>query len=94
MPLPKHERDFDFPMCGSCAAQFYLTSGKSSIPQGHGVGVLHAPSTREMSGEPCHGQAEPALVKALGELAHLHSVGALDTDEFRAAKRRLLMSPV
>ena len=58
----------------------------------NGVGVLVSSSTQQIPVEPDHDPAQPALVKALSDVAQLHAAGSLDTEEFRAAKRRLLMN--
>ena len=98
-PLPKAERVMDWSTCGRCAAQFYLTHG-TSVP-GHADRLpsqsklpIQQPESSTGAGLPvAQGTPQPSLPEALTSLHGLHLSGALSSDEFTAAKRRLLTWP-
>jgi energy-coupling factor transporter ATP-binding protein EcfA2 len=76
-PIPKTERDMEFPQCGRCAANFYLSGGAVCQPQ---------ESLQEREG------TAQGPVRMLAELHDLFKSGALSADEFAAMKSRVLAS--
>ena len=85
-PIPKSLRKVEWPHCGRCAAAFYL--------HGPPAATASAPSSSGPPPAPAapDGQAPSSgdLVASLRELAQLHSAGALNDQEFSAAKQLLL----
>ena len=79
-PIPLPERDMNFPVCGRCAAKWYIEGAAGS-----GVAATPAPLPLLVGGV-----APASLADDLERLGALHSAGSLDADEFRAAKRQLL----
>ena len=77
VPIPKEQRQINFPMCGRCAAKFYLEGEVASAP------VRPMPDGTAAS-------ASSSLASELQKLADLYGAGVLDADEFKAAKRQLL----
>ena len=100
VPLPKTERRADWVHCPKCCAAFHLhgkhgTDDGASVGAGTpaptgGVGPLLPVTSATAAAAAAAPGAPEALVNALRDLAALHAKGALDRDEFRAAKRKLL----
>jgi hypothetical protein len=78
---PEMERQMDFPHCGRCAAAFYL----QGVSPEASAGAASAPTRAASAPQP-----PQSAVSDLERLAHLHQVGALSADEFKAAKRQCL----
>ena len=80
IPIPFQERDMDFPVCGRCAAKWYIegAAGSSAAEAAGPLPLLVG------------GVAPVSLADDLERLGALHSAGSLDADEFKAAKRQLL----
>lgn len=79
-PIPFQERDMNFPVCGRCAAKWYIegAAGSSAAEAAGPLPLLVG------------GVAPVSLADDLERLGALHSAGSLDADEFKAAKRQLL----
>ena len=86
-PLPYAERVMAWPQCARCAARFYLQGDEANSAAAPG-GAASSSASDVAQGPPeaQHG----GIVAALTELARLHSCGALDDQEFKAAKEKLL----
>ena len=88
VPLPKSERNTMWIHCCKCAASFYL----------RGVDAAVASPPSSLAPAPAAAAAlpispaivGPAVVAALSQLQAMHACKALDDDEFKAAKRKLL----
>jgi len=89
IPIPKAHRRADHPHCGKSCAAFYVEYGDTvaqsvtiaaDIPAGPLTIATDTPAVR----------ATCDLPQQLLVLQQLHSTGALDTQEFAAAKAKLL----
>ena len=80
-PIPFAERQMDFPACGKCGATYFLSSGKAEAANASAQGRQVAPVP-----------ASSTLTADLIQLAELHSAGLLDSQEFKAAKQKLLLA--
>ena len=86
-PLPLADRDMTWPHCGRCAAQFYM-QGRVAAPADP---VVDAPIAGVAAAVQDSAPSDPAsFSRALADIVALHREGALDAEEFRLAKRRLL----
>ena len=85
VPMPKHEREMAFPMCGRCAAAFYLSGASAAYATGD-----RSPSAAAGAAGPVSAGPIGSVASEVSMLAQLHASGALDADEFKAAKRQLL----
>lgn len=74
-PMPLEERRMDFAHCGHCAALWYLQ---------HAGAMTAAAAPAQPSAPP------QSTIDDLERLARLHQMGALNGDEFSAAKRQCL----
>jgi hypothetical protein len=84
VPVPRETRRPDWPQCGRCAATFYLgTHDEPEFP-------LLVNDMRSSSSSSQTSPGAQALVNALDRLQKLFREGALDEDEYRAAKRRVI----
>ena len=86
-PIPKADRNMDWPQCGRCGAEFFLTGAAPSSPDAVHVGGPALP-LQGVPHVPPHGPG--SLATELEKLAQMHSTGLLDASEFKAAKHRLL----
>ena len=76
--IARERRKPDWKNCGRCAAAFYLQRhDQPTLPL-----ALGAPSSLDVAARP-----GPSIAESLVQLAHLHAVGAIDDEEYRAAKR-------
>ena len=100
-PFPKLERNKKWIHCPKCAASFYLRGAAAASVVGSGapaaatsvaatLASLAAPSVAATTSVASPVVVGPAVVAALAQLQAMHAAGALDDDEFRAAKRSLL----
>ena len=84
--VPRETRRPDWPQCARCAATFYLSTHdepESPLLLNHSQSASSAAPSASVA---------PALslVNALDRLSKLFQDGALDEDEYRAAKRRVI----
>ena len=100
-PFPKLERNKKWIHCPKCAASFYLRGAAAASVVGSGAPAAAtsvaatlasraAPSVAATTSVASPVVVGPAVVAALAQLQAMHAAGALDDDEFRAAKRSLL----
>ena len=88
VPLPRDERDAQWVHCAKCAAAFYLRGAAVALAP---TSAPHAPApSAAPASDAGPTPAGPAVVAALAELQAMRASNALDEDEFKAAKRKLL----
>ena len=83
-PIPKTQRKANHPHCGKCCAAFYLKYGIGTASPA--AAATNPPSGSGQTISPNSGLAQQLLL-----LQQLHSTGALDAQEFGAAKAKLLV---
>ena len=89
VPLPKEDKDPEFPKCPKCCAEFYLAGGRDiEIPSGDQAQSSASSSSAPLAGA-SEGSRPPALERLL-EITNLYKEGHLTAEEFAAAKQLLL----
>ena len=83
-PIPKTQRKANRPHCGKCCAASYLKYGVDTVSPA-------AAATDPPSGSGQAISSNGGLAQQLLLLQQLHSTGALDAQEFGAAKAKLLV---
>ena len=88
-PLPMPERVLAWKHCGKCAATFYMRGVPAAGPE-PGVASASSSGAPTVPPAPPAPASNPTIVDGLVELSRLYAAGALTSEEFTAAKSKIL----